>query len=230
MSKSIQENRAFIADNGTNNSVSIGSGFDLSKVRVNIVGNDNVIKIESTTRCNTGPIDIFIKGNGCHIAIQKDLFVDGGGLNIQIGNAPWEPVSGVSVDIGEKVGVGGCSMITYNSNSQIEIGKHVMMAWGITLYNTDAHPIYDLETGRLKNYVSTLHIGDYCWIGANATILKNVFLADGTIVGWGAVVSRSCPHKNCALAGNPARKVADNLLWKEYDSDYIFNKRPETDV
>jgi acetyltransferase-like isoleucine patch superfamily enzyme len=50
-------------------------------------------------------------------------------------------------------------------------------------------------------------IGNRCWIGANATILKGVTLGDGCVVGAGAVVTRAV--KPCeVVAGVPARPLA----------------------
>lgn len=59
-----------------------------------------------------------------------------------------------------------------------------MFAYGIMLFNTDAHPIYDMEHKNIINKVGDMKIGDHCWIGANSTILKNVEFWHDTIVGW----------------------------------------------
>lgn len=102
-----------------------------------------------------------------------------------------------------------------------------MFAYGITLFNTDAHPIYDVESHKLINYVDRMEIGEHVWVGANASILKNSKIADDNIIGWGAVVSGVFPDKHSAIAGNPARVVKKGgITWDPNGSaDYIPNKK-----
>lgn len=52
-----------------------------------------------------------------------------------------------------------------------------------------------------------VRIGAYCWIGMGAQILAGVELGDFTIVGAGAIVTKSFPSGHCVIAGNPARLV-----------------------
>ncbi|MGC4104198.1 acyltransferase [Ferruginibacter sp.] len=52
-----------------------------------------------------------------------------------------------------------------------------------------------------------IRIGKFCWIGMNAVILPGVELGDFTIVGAGAVVSKSFPEGYCVLGGTPAQII-----------------------
>jgi acetyltransferase-like isoleucine patch superfamily enzyme len=52
-----------------------------------------------------------------------------------------------------------------------------------------------------------IRIGAFCWIGMNAVILPGVELGDFTIVGAGAVVSKSFPEGYCVLGGTPAKII-----------------------
>ena len=69
---------------------------------------------------------------------------------------------------------------------------------------------HDMSTGS-RNHTEgrPIVIGEYSWIGMNAVILPGVYLGPHTIVGAGAVVTKSFPEGNCVIVGNPARKVKD---------------------
>ena len=51
------------------------------------------------------------------------------------------------------------------------------------------------------------------WIGQGASVLKGVNLGEGAIVAANAVVTKDVPA-NCAVAGNPARVIKENVYWK----------------
>src|SRR4029077_3243592 len=86
----------------------------------------------------------------------------------------------------------------------IEIGDDNM--FGPDVYITDSNHTYgpgispknaEMQAGRVK-------IGNRCWIGAKAVILKDVELGDNCVVGAGAVVTRSV-SPGAIVAGVPAK-------------------------
>jgi len=66
---------------------------------------------------------------------------------------------------------------------------------------------HNLIDNTLHDAAPPIHIGKFCWIGANAVILPGVELGDFTIVGAGAVVSRSFPDGYCVIGGAPAQVI-----------------------
>lgn len=92
----------------------------------------------------------------------------------------------------------------------IEIGDNSMI--GPDVYITDSNHKYGpgLDPHKLPMDVGRVKIGNRCWIGAKAIILKNVELGDGCVVGAGAVVTRSFPAGS-VIAGVPARLMATQL-------------------
>lgn len=101
-----------------------------------------------------------------------------------------------------------------------------MFSFSTTVFNTDAHAILDVETGAVLNRAKKLEIGNHVWVGAHATIMKNVYIADDCIVGWGSVVSGKYNEQHCALAGNPAQIVKHGITWEANGAQcgYIENE------
>lgn len=83
----------------------------------------------------------------------------------------------------------------------IELGKGLLVAPGVKIISAN----HNLEDFTLHDSAPPIVIEDYCWIGANAVILPGVHLGKRTIVGAGAVVTKSFEEGNCVIAGNPAR-------------------------
>ena len=90
-----------------------------------------------------------------------------------------------------------------NFDATIKIGKGVFIApnVGIITANHDPKKLDKHMPGR------PVEIADNCWIGMNSIILPGVHLGQGTIVGAGAVVTKSFPQGKVVLAGNPAYVV-----------------------
>jgi len=130
------------------------------------------------------------------------------------------------IRIGRRCQLGNSHFVCAES---IEVGDDVLMAWGITLVDSDNHSIYweerqfDVERCR-RDYVSTgghdlarthdwsrvetrpVRIGDKSWIGFNALVLKGVSIGEGAIVGAGSVVAGSIAPWSI-VSGNPCREL-----------------------
>jgi acetyltransferase-like isoleucine patch superfamily enzyme len=87
-----------------------------------------------------------------------------------------------------------------NFNARIIIGKNVWIAPNVGLI-TSNHDIEDLTEHEVGKDII---IKDNCWIGMNSVILPGVELGENTIVGAGAVVTKSFKDGNCILVGVPA--------------------------
>lgn len=66
---------------------------------------------------------------------------------------------------------------------------------------------HDFSTRR---HAAKTVIGKNCFIGAGSIILPNVTIGDSVIVGAGSVVTKDVPS-NCAVAGNPARIIKEDI-------------------
>jgi acetyltransferase-like isoleucine patch superfamily enzyme len=95
--------------------------------------------------------------------------------------------------------------------ASVEIGDFNMI--GPDVYITDSnHRIANaFGPGELPMDKGKVVIGNRCWIGAKALILKDVVLDDGCVVAAGAVVTRSVGPGQI-VAGVPARPIALNEM------------------
>jgi acetyltransferase-like isoleucine patch superfamily enzyme len=102
-----------------------------------------------------------------------------------------------------KVLTGNWNLDVYIDEKDVHIGKDVAIGPGVKII-TNKHSTFDIWTYDDREPV---YIGDRCWIGANAVILPGVCLGEGTVVGAGAIVTKSFPYGHCVIAGNPAKKI-----------------------
>ncbi len=105
----------------------------------------------------------------------------------------------IYVGINSKVGRPGSYI---QGAGKVYIGDYVRFAPNIGILSSN-HDLYDRDVYNNK----PIKIGDYSWIGMNATIMSGVELGVSTIVGAGAVVTKSFPDGFCVIAGNPAKVI-----------------------
>ena len=89
----------------------------------------------------------------------------------------------------------------------VTIEDHVFIGHGVTFIN-DVFPRATTATGALQTQqdwrVEATLVKRGASIGSGATILSNVEIGEGAIVGAGSVVTRDVPA-HAIVAGNPAR-------------------------
>lgn len=130
------------------------------------------------------------------------------------------------VTVGDGTFIGGSTFISHTS---IEIGNHVTIAWGCTIYDHNSHSLDyrmrrkdvddqldDIRHNRCfvenKDWTCVkskpIRICDDAWIGMNVIILKGVTVGEGAVVGAGSVVTKDVPPWT-VVAGNPAKVVKE---------------------
>ena len=207
--------------NAVNNNIKVAKKI-MKFVELNISGVNNTVIIENI-ETNRGKIIINIFGDNNSIIIKEGLKLSGR-LNVLIGqnHSNFGKVVNSEFYIDKNTGIESLQYVTFNSNTYCHIGKSCMFAYDIIIFNTDAHPIFNKDTMEIINKVKGVNIGYHCWVGANVTILKNTQIADGCIVGWGSIVSGKHLTPNCAIAGNPARKVKEGITWDSNGAKYGY--------
>ena len=108
------------------------------------------------------------------------------------------------VYIGNHVSINrGCEFFTSsNLKGAIHIGNHVAIAPNVKFYAA-GHDYHELS---LPDNAGDISVGDYCWIGANATILQGAVIEEGVVIAAGSVVTGHIPAYSVA-AGIPARVI-----------------------
>ena len=196
----------------------------LKNCNLKIYGENNIISISELAHIQ-GNVTVSIYGDNNIVKISDGAKIfDEFGVYVGLNHPNFGKVNNALFEIGENSTVEALKYVTYNSNAKCYIGKNCMFSSGITIYNTDAHPIYDINTSEIVNKVKEIKIGNHCWIGMNVTLLKNTQIADDCIVGFGSVVSGKHLTPHCAIAGNPAKKVKEGITWHYNGSNgYVQN-------
>jgi len=139
------------------------------------------------------------------------------GRNVTIWRASLALDENAFIEIGDDCYLANASLV---SSERIIIGSRVLIAGGVTIADSDFHPL--TPAARLADTIALSPVGDRkrrpvvesrpvqieddVWIGYNATILKGVRVGAGAIVSPGAMVLRDVPA-GAEVAGNPARVV-----------------------
>lgn len=106
------------------------------------------------------------------------------------------------ISIGDNSGVG----INSKMHGRITIGKNVMMGPECIIY-TRNHAFEDITVPMCQQGFQEekpVEIGDDVWIGGRVIILPGVHIADGSIIGAGAVVTKDVPAY-AIIGGNPGK-------------------------
>lgn len=129
---------------------------------------------------------------GDDFAAMDYLYLYGNEGSIEIGN---------NVRINTNVQIGA-------SAGEIVIGNNVLIAANVVIRAADHGTKVNQLVMSQPHTTGKIIIEDDVWIGSNCVITSNVTLKKGTIVGAGAVVTRST-EPNSIVGGIPARKISE---------------------
>lgn len=170
------------------NTLYLPKDVNLQKLHIKIKGKNNTIKIaEGLAIKNVLGIEGYLDNSVIEIGENFTC----GSVYFQLGqdHKNFGKIRNVSIKIGDNTSWEGGRLVLFNSNSYVEIGKECMFASNVTIFNTDAHPIFKEGTAEIINRIKGVEIGNHVWLGMNATVLKNSHVPSNSIVAWGSVFS-----------------------------------------
>lgn len=113
-----------------------------------------------------------------------------------------------NISLGENVVVRPSTMMFADEFAEIIVGNNVMIGAGVHFYvnnhKFDRRDIPLIEQGYYPS--ESILIGEGAWIGANSTILPGVEIGVNSVIGAGAIVTKSIPDFSIAV-GNPAKVI-----------------------
>ena len=157
-----------------------------SKIRV---GDDCRIARQAILRANTDDCRSIRLGN--NVSLLESTLISANRGHVTIGDNSW---------------IGPHSVVY--GNGGVDIGDHVLIASHCTI-NTVSHNFSATDMPINLQGINTdpVIIENDVWIGTNAVIMQGVRIGYGSIIGAGAVVTKSIPPFSIAV-GVPAKVTA----------------------
>lgn len=118
-----------------------------------------------------------------------------------------------TVKFGNNVNMTGPCHITAMEGSTVSFGDDVMIAQENEFRSDDAHPIFDVITGKRLNASQDVVIGNHVWFAKGAVALSGAQVGDGSVVGFRSLVTGRIPN-NCIAVGTPAKVIRRNIAWE----------------
>lgn len=181
-------------------------------LKVNLRGKNNIVILKDSSFTNS----IISLENNSLIKIGSNCVFDGLIISNRFHNFG-------EVLIDNNVIAGEGLKINLYGNNKVSIGENSIFARNCEILCSDGHSILDLE-GNLLNNNADVTIGNHCWIGNGAIIIK-ASLANDTIVGARSVVVKSFDIPNIVIAGNPAKIIKNNVTFDIRNPQYLMYNR-----
>lgn len=176
-------------------------------INITFLGNNNYIEIYEPfnfNKCNIACIE------NVNIVIQSTKYRIYG---LDIGR--WG-CKNTTIKIGKDLYGNPCRLTPF-PNGDIIIGDDCMLGYGCEIRTSDEHLIYNREFPKINKHENNkpVILKNHVWIGSGALVLKGCIIPENSVIGANAVVANKKYEKtNIVIAGNPAKIVKENIVWK----------------
>lgn len=174
----------------------------------------SAMDISKTAQINIGgQVDFNVKRTRGSKGEFRLLVEDGATLSFGKGHTFFKYDSDVQIFKGAQMLIGSCATnigLKIVCSDKIVIGDDVHIGRDVWIRdNNGGHHVI------IKGYKdkAPVIIGDHVWICSNVSITKGVTIGDGAIISANSVVTTNIPA-HCIASGNPARVVAENIIWR----------------
>ena len=174
------------------------------QIRIKFTGRNNRLVVAGTVRLRELRVD-FDCNNGM-VEIASSTGVPAFSAAIRVGQNS-------TVRIGQNVSSTAIVAMSAVERTEIVVGDDVMFASENQVRTDDGHPIFDGRTGKRVNVSKTIRIGNHVWLARMSTVLGGAEIGDGSVIGYGTIVTKRIPN-NCVAAGVPARVVRRDAAWE----------------
>lgn len=150
--------------------------------------------------------------------------------NVIIGNHTKISCNRIWVRFGGKIKIGNYTNINKSSeircDEYISIGSYNQISYNVKIWDTNTHNIIPKNDRRKiaekyfpyfgfeerRPITKPIVIGDDCWIGENAAILKGTSLGDGSIVGFNTTVTGQNILENSTVVQDVKLKIIETRI------------------
>lgn len=169
-------------------------------VEVVFCGSDNLLQVHPEARLGKLKLVFWCSHGRCRIG--------GGSLegDIRLGEAS-------TIEVGDGISCTGPCYLSAAEGTAVTIGVDCMLARGNEVRSDDAHPIFDVHTGKRVNPSRSISIGEHVWLADRAVVLAGSVIGNGAVIGFGSIVKGRIPN-NCVAAGVPARVIRTDCAWE----------------
>ena len=188
-----KENRIILKDS---------ESFKMSGTEIKFSGTGNILYCEENVNLKNSRLNFDASNSVIYLSSGKHAYM----LNVHVYN-------NCTCYIGKNGYYNGVLHAICSEEKAVFIGDEAMMSFGVWLRTADPHLIYSAKTNERLNMTRSIFIGDHVWIGQHALVFKGSKIHSGSILGGGAVLAGGRIPSNNAYAGNPARKITEDIFW-----------------
>ncbi|WOI58443.1 hypothetical protein [Palleronia sp. LCG004] len=131
------------------------------------------------------------------------------------------------VRIGRRTTIEECYLLA--DGAKIDIGEDCMISFQVALRTTDAHGIYDRESGVLLNPPDDIRICDHVWIAQGAIVGKGSVIGKDCVVGGRSYLNKKTFAPGCLIAGAPPTVLRENIVWDRRMTDNLYAEDADVD-
>ena len=152
--------------------------------------------------------ELYIKGS---VTIGDNTILKGGSYilepgELEVGHHCKSTAKRLWVRFGGRLTIGDYTNINDDSeircDQEVTIGRYNQISYNVRIWDTNTHNVYPAQERRIiaetywpyfgketrRPVTKPVSVGDDCWIGENAAILKGSTLGNEVVVGYGTLI------------------------------------------